>query len=93
MIKLMQFCKTFNLDFRIIPHTSLLDGVTMRIERKEDKKVYRQMLTHEELYGIRYNLWFDFESYIFVKLVEEFNLDIDAWRHLKQQWREGGLRK
>ena len=61
MIKMAQFCNTFNLEFCIIPHTSsALDGVSIRVERKTDKKIYRQILTNAELYGYLANLWLDF---------------------------------
>lgn len=89
MIKMAQFCNTFNLEFCIIPHTSsALDGVSIRVERKTDKKIYRQILTNAELYGYRANLWLDFENFIYERIVEEFNLDRDSWSYLKQQWRE-----
>ena len=46
MIRLMQFCNMFNLELCITPHTSTLNGVTIRVERKADGKKYQQMVLH-----------------------------------------------
>nr|DAL27839.1 MAG TPA_asm: hypothetical protein [Caudoviricetes sp.] len=91
MIRLMQFCNMFNLELCITPHTSTLNGVTIRVERKADGKKYQQMVLHNEARKVHYAIWFDFENYIFEKLVEEFHLDVDAWKQLKRQWMEKAI--